>query len=112
MTSSTWIRPIGRHTDYFAKWDEKEAEDLAKTVQSLPCGYALSMWKENKYRKNEHLALWENTMERTFLHFYHVGSTEDLRNAMVEALLIKRGFAVDPAKVQNQTRQLALDLVG
>lgn len=103
---------IGRHTDYFSTWDEKTADDLAVVVQSLPAGYALSMWKENKYRKNDHLDLWKNVDERTFLHFYHVGSTEDLRNAMVEALLIKRGFAVDSDDVLSSERQLAFELAG
>ena len=102
---------IGRHTDYFSKWDEFEAGQLASRVQALPGGYALSMWKENKYRKNKHLALWHDVEERTFLHFYHVGSTEDLRNAMVEALLIKRGFAVPLTEVQAPAQQLAFGFV-
>ena len=102
---------IGRHTDYFSRWDEDEAEALASVVQSLACGYALSMWKENKYRVNEHLSLWHGVEERTFLHYYHIGSTEDLRNAMVEALLIKRGYAVEPALIPTPERQLSLGFI-
>ncbi len=100
---------VGRHTDYFSQWNKKEAEELASTVQSLPCGYALSMWKENKYRVNEHLSLWSDVEERTFLHYYHIGSTEDLRNAMVEALLIKQGYAADPSEIPAPVHQLALE---
>ena len=83
---------VGRHTDYYNQWSERDAADLACVTQSLPCGFALSMWKENKYRSNDHLALWNGVEQRTMTHFYHVGSTEDLRNSMEEALLIKRGY--------------------
>lgn len=82
---------IGRHTDYYNQWSENDAADLAQIAQSLPCGFALSMWKENKYRSNPYLALWNGVEQRTITHFYHVGSTENLRNSMEEALLIKQG---------------------
>lgn len=84
---------IGRHTDYYQVWSEDDAADLASIARILPCGFALSMWKENKYRLNQHIAsYWYGLVERTFAHFYHVGSTENLRNAMEEALLIKPGY--------------------
>ncbi|MFQ3580405.1 MAG: Dam family site-specific DNA-(adenine-N6)-methyltransferase [Chloracidobacterium sp.] len=84
---------IGRHTDYYQEWSEDDAEDLARVVRNLPCGFALSMWKENKYRLNQHIEFyWNGLIERTFTHFYHVGSTENLRNSMEEALLIKHGY--------------------
>jgi len=84
---------LGRHTDYYQQWSENDAAELARLAQNLPCGFALSMWKENKYRLNEHLRrYWNGLVERTFTHFYHVGSTENLRNAMEEALLIKPGY--------------------
>ncbi len=102
---------IGRHTDYYDQWSEQDAVDLAKVAQSLPCGFALSMWKENKYRTNSHVTLhWGGMMERTFMHFYHVGSTENLRNAMQEVLLIRPGF--EALRTQDQStfkpKQLAL----
>jgi DNA adenine methylase len=88
---------IGRHTDYYQKWSESDAVELAKVVQDLPGGFALSMWKENKYRVNEYLSrYWNGLVERTFTHFYHVGSNENFRNAMVEALLIKPGYEAPP----------------
>ena len=84
---------IGRHTDYYEQWSETDAIDLSAVAKRLPCGFALSMWKENKYRKNQHIVqYWDFAVERTFTHFYYVGSTEDLRNSMDEALLIKPGY--------------------
>jgi DNA adenine methylase len=80
---------IGRNADYFNTWDEKAANDLAETVQKLPCDFALSMWLENKYRKNDHIENHWNGLEiKTFGHFYHVGASEDLRNEMQEALVL------------------------
>lgn len=85
---------IGRHADYFNRWTSSDAEELAAACHALPCGFALSMWKGNRYRENPHLAEhWGNDEIRTFSHFYHVGPTESLRNEMIEALAIKRGFA-------------------
>lgn len=86
---------VGRHADYYTRWTDQDAIELAQKSSSLPCGFALSMWKENKYRKNPHLQLWSDfTVERTFAHFYHVGATENLRNSMIEALLIRKGYEV------------------
>ncbi|NPV87009.1 MAG: Dam family site-specific DNA-(adenine-N6)-methyltransferase [Anaerolineae bacterium] len=106
---------IGRHTDYYQQWSENDAAELARVAQNLPCGFALSMWKENKYRCNQHIAnYWGGLAERTFHHFYHVGSTENLRNSMEEALLIKPGyeavFIETPRRVKPA--QLVLTLHG
>lgn len=84
---------IGRHTDYYNNWTDSEAINLAKTANNLECGFALSMWLKNKYRENEHIQdHWGNNVIRTISHFYHVGSTESLRNEMQEALVIKKGY--------------------
>jgi DNA adenine methylase len=98
---------IGRHTDYFNQWSETDAIELAAKTQQLPCGFALSMWKENKYRTNEHIPLhWQHATERTQSHFYHVGPTENLRNSIEEALLIKPGFVANGVvPIQNQSAQ-------
>jgi DNA adenine methylase len=101
---------VGRHTDYFTNWDEIEAEKLAKVTRSLPCGFALSMWKENKYRTNDHLEkCWSGLEERNYSHFYHIGSRESLRNKMQEALIIQNGFASD-FKERQIPKQLALNI--
>jgi len=95
---------IGRHTDYYNSWSEEDAVDLAIRSQKLDCGFALSMWYENKYRKNEHIPeYWSGNIIRTFSHFYHVGSKESLRNAMTEALVIKRGYEADMQPVETPT---------
>ncbi len=84
---------IGRHTDYFSQWTDRDAEDLALAAQSLPGGFALSMWQENRYRVNSHLAdCWSGNVVRTMSHFFHVGPTEALRNSIIEALVIKNGY--------------------
>ncbi len=85
---------IGRHADYFNSWNEQEAIELAAACRDLPCGYALSMWKENQYRQNAHLAEhWAGGELRTWSHFYHVGPQESLRHPMIEALVIRPGYA-------------------
>lgn len=85
---------IGRHADYFNRWSDADAVALAQTCSRLPCGFALSMWQENRYRKNSHIdEFWSGTTVRTYQHFYHIGPTESLRNSMIEALVIREGFA-------------------
>lgn len=90
---------VGRFADYFNSWSQAEAEELAFESQNLPCGFALSMWLENRYRRNEHIEdSWPGNELRTMSHFYHLGSTESLRNEMQEALVIKPGYAAEHAQ--------------
>lgn len=103
---------IGRHTDYYNSWSENDAIELANLAARLPCGFALSMWLENRYRRNKHLDIyWGGRQIRTFDHFYHVGSTESLRNSMKEALVIKENFTssiVVDDKMEKAEKQLLL----
>lgn len=86
---------IGRHTDYFNNWNDSDADELAEAIKKLSCGFAYSMWKKNKYRENEHLSKhFSHYPCVTYNHYYHVGSTEDLRNAMEEALIVSPNFVV------------------
>ncbi len=102
---------IGRHTDYYEQWSERDAVELAQITQALPCGFALSMWKQNKYRNNAHIAqYWSGAIERTITHFYHVGSTEDLRNSMEEALLIKPGYEAPVYSHVEKVKPLQMSL--
>ncbi len=79
----------GRHTDYYNSWDDNEASKLEGRLKSLPCPFMYSMWSENKYRRNDRLHREFSDYEiKTFSHFYHLGSTEVLRNGMTEALVI------------------------
>lgn len=81
---------IGRDTNYVGEWPETEAEALATAAHNTEAQVYLSMWKENKYRVNEHIPkCWSDFKCFEHSHFYHVGSKESLRNAMVEALLVK-----------------------
>ncbi len=80
----------GRHVDYFNSWSEKDEDDLATLLKQIPCKFILSTWHSNEFRTN--LLLERNWTEPRFQlftrqHFYHVGSTEDLRHAMTEALV-------------------------
>lgn len=102
---------IGRHTDYYTQWSDQDATDLANAARHLPCGFALSMWKENQYRANDHLQeYWDWAIERTFTHFYHLGATEELRNSMEEALMIKPGYEGQgyQSELLHESEQLAL----
>ncbi len=77
-----------RHTDYFNQWSAEDAEALAIAVKNLKAGFAYSTWKQNKYRVNEHLVKhFADYPTVTTQHFYHIGSTEDLRNSMEEAIV-------------------------
>jgi DNA adenine methylase len=49
-------------------------------------------------------------VERTFTHFYHVGSTENLRNAMEEALIIKPGYETAPIETAMSAKPVQLVL--
>ncbi|PZV11803.1 MAG: DNA adenine methylase [Leptolyngbya sp.] len=85
---------IGRHADYHNRWNLEDAEKLAAIAQQLPCGFAVSMWLENRHRQNEHIQqCWSNLDIHPHQHFYHVGSHEKLRSAMTEALIIKPGYS-------------------
>ncbi|MCI0578988.1 MAG: DNA adenine methylase [Chloroflexi bacterium] len=102
---------IGRHTDYYNQWSEQDAIALARVAQSLSCGFALSMWKENRYRSNKYISeYWGDSIERTKAHFYHVGPTEDLRNSVEEALLIKKGYEANPTVEKQVAIETAMQL--
>lgn len=102
---------IGRHADYYQSWTDMQAVKLSQTAKRLTCGFALSMWLENKYRRNAHLDdCWSDCETRVCSHFYHVGSHEELRNEMQEALVIKHGFAVPDVHLQKTAGPVNLDL--
>lgn len=80
----------GRHVDYFNSWSDKDEADLATTLGSLPCDFLLSTWHSNEFRSNSAIdTVWSRAdfhmLKRE--HFYHVGSSEDLRHPMIEALI-------------------------
>ncbi|ERL65763.1 EcoRVM [Schleiferilactobacillus shenzhenensis LY-73] len=87
----------GRSTDYFGSWTAEDTEALANwTNTRIPGGYALSMWYKNKYRTNDALHQWHGEL-LTDEHYYFLGGKTVNRNAMTEALVVKKGY-VAPAQ--------------
>jgi DNA adenine methylase len=83
----------GRHVDYYNGWTDDESVELLAQLRTLPIGFALSTWKQNKHRRNPFLeSAMADTVIRTTKHFYHVGSREDLRGEMEEALIVSKDF--------------------
>jgi DNA adenine methylase len=80
----------GRHVDYFNSWSDEDEDALASRLGSLPCDFILSTWHSNEFRTNASIErVWggPNFNITTREHFYHVGSSEDLRHPMIEALI-------------------------
>lgn len=99
---------VGRHTDYYDSWNEQKADDLARSLRALPCGFAYSMWARNRYRENEHLTKWFSDYPVLIeQHFYHVGPTESLRNPMEEALVVSHKHVVREPLGLTATRQIS-----
>jgi DNA adenine methylase len=89
----------GRHTGYFNQWTDQDADRLAASLCAGPSGFACSMWLENRYRRNDAVARWFGAYPMfTLAHFYHLGPTESLRNAMQEALIVSPLHAVSVPK--------------
>ena len=82
---------IGRDTSYVGEWPESEAIQLADYAHKTPANVCLSMWKENEFRRNEHLFdYWSDFKWYEQDHFYHIGARESNRHPMIEVLAIKR----------------------
>lgn len=80
----------GRHVDYYNTWSQTDEVELANLLKALRCRFILSTWHGNKFRTNEIIEQQWSVPEFhlfTRQHFYHVGSTEELRHPMVEALI-------------------------
>lgn len=79
----------GRHTNYYDVWDKSDMDELVSFLKDSNVRFALSLWYENKYRKNEDVERLAEFDIRKYDHFYHLGSTESLRNSMTEALIMR-----------------------
>jgi DNA adenine methylase len=100
---------VGRHTDYYNQFDDKESEDLAKALIDSKAGFALSNWLENKYRRNDFVDRYFSTFEqRTMSHFYHVGPSEDLRNEMTEVVILSNKHAAPVVQDEAELEPLQL----
>ena len=82
---------IGRDTSYVGEWPEEDAVALADYAHRTSANVCLSMWKENEFRKNQHLyKYWSDFTWYEQNHFYHIGAKEANRHPMIEILAIKR----------------------
>jgi DNA adenine methylase len=80
---------IGRHTNYFDIWTEKDEYDLYELLSRFEGKFMLSTWYKNKYRENQYIKrFWSKFNLITKNHFYHVGGKEIHRNPIIEALVI------------------------
>lgn len=96
----------GRHVDYYNSWSESDETELADLLQHLPCPFILSTWHSNEFRTNDLIQRsWSDPRFHilTRQHFYHVGSTEDLRHPMIEALITN--FAVRSVYPDREERE-------
>lgn len=99
----------GRHVDYFNSWSEADEMELGSLLKELPCRFILSTWHSNEFRTNAMIERHWNDPRFHLLtrqHFYHVGSTEDLRHPMIEALITN--YQVGVSERENESlEQLA-----
>lgn len=80
---------IGRHTDYYNSWTDKDEDELFNQLLATPARFILSTWHSNQYRYNT--VLDKHAAQFTIFtkeHFYHVGASEDNRSAMLEAIVL------------------------
>lgn len=93
---------MGRHVDYFNSWSEQDEARLVDLLQQSPAHFIFSTWHSNEFRSNDSIArcwLGNGYFMETSEHFYHVGSTEDLRHPMIEALITN--FPIQAAPVRQ-----------
>ena len=99
----------GRHVDYFNSWSEDDERELAKILKDAPCNFILSTWHSNEFRENKLISEnWNPPGFHLFTrkHFYHVGSTQELRHPMIEALITNFAHG-EYALAKDENEQLA-----
>lgn len=96
---------VGRHTDYYNGFNDKDSNELAKVLIKTRASFVLSSWLENKYRRNKFIDRWfSNYEQRTMSHFYHVGPKEYLRNEMIEVIILSSCAAANTHNEFQKTR--------
>jgi DNA adenine methylase len=105
----------GRHVDYFNSWSDSDEAALGATLGSLPCDFLLSTWHSNEFRRNSAIDLvWSrgdfHMLKRE--HFYHVGSSENLRHPMIEALISNFPMTEESVAVQRCEQTVLFALAG
>lgn len=99
----------GRHVDYFNGWTGRDESDLNKLLAELPCRFILSTWHSNQFRTNLSVKTnWSADRFHVFTksHFYHVGSSEEFRHPMTEALVTN--FSAKRLATDRQSSQQSL----
>lgn len=98
----------GRHVDYYNSWTAEDELKLFNSISNTRAKVILSTWHSNKYRINPNIdKYWSKFYLLTKEHFYHIGSKEEYRNPMIEALVLN----YEPQElgvVQKEKKQLAL----
>lgn len=98
---------IGRHTDYFNSWTEKDEQDLYDLLAVAKARFILSTWHSNQYRTNQALKKYAKKFTVfTREHFYYVGASEKNRNPMLEAIVLN--YDPEPQMEMIHVGQLAL----
>ena len=98
---------MGRHTDYFNAWSEKDEQDLYELLAVTKAKFILSTWHSNQYRTNQALEKYAQKFTVfTREHFYHVGASEQNRNPMLEAIAMN--YDPEPQMQELPLGQLAL----
>ena len=101
---------IGRHVDYYDRWDEESERALHKALVESGVQYMLSTWHHNDYRTNEYISkIWSECSMITREHFYFVGAKEKNRNPVIEALLTNYPVTGDQNGLLSENAQLSFD---
>lgn len=80
---------VGRHTDYFNSWSDRDEQDLYELLSTTRAKFILSTWHSNRYRVNSALEKYSTGfLTLTREHFYHVGASEENRNPVLEAIIL------------------------
>jgi DNA adenine methylase len=82
---------LGRTTTYYEGWNEDDAAGLLEWSRTAECAFAISSWSKNAYRENPELKKYvDHCTIALASHFYFIGSTEENRHEMQEALILKK----------------------
>lgn len=89
---------IDRYSDYFNTWNEEKEKELYRILSNTKIYFMLSTWHSNQYRENKYITmLWNKFHNDIIEHFYHLGASENNRNAIKEALV--KNYIIDIASM-------------
>lgn len=98
---------IDRHMDYYNAWRQSDETELHRMLAGSGSRFILSTWHHNEHRRNRYIdSLWKYFHISTREHFYHVGGSEENRNAMTEALVTNYTRPIGGIAQQAKNAQL------